>query len=292
MRIPAVIQSTVRGFSENECFTRAAALAYYSVFSLPSALVIVIYIAGLMYGRAAAAGEISSKLGSFVGPEAGKQIQEMISNAGQHQGTGLVAGLIALGALIIASTTAFAELQQSLDRAWNVEPDDSSVQSMTGKRVTSFLMVIGAGIVLLASMMFGTVMSAFGNKLPFHLSTGVMYASAFLVPWIIISLLVAAMFKALPDARVQWRDVAVGAIVTAALLIVAKFGMSIYLSRASVGSSYGAASSLAILLLWLFISAAILLLGAEFTRAWAREHGRDVQPSLGAHRVVVSRRAA
>src|SRR5204863_3430331 len=120
MRMVAVLRSTARSFTVDECSMRAAALAYYAVFSLPSALVIVIYVAGLMYGRAAAAGQISSKLESFVGPQAGSQIQAMISNAGQHRGSGLLAGLIALAALIIASTTAVSQLRETLNRVWSV----------------------------------------------------------------------------------------------------------------------------------------------------------------------------
>src|SRR5262249_40914619 len=155
------------------------------------------------------------------------------------------------------STTAFAQLQQSLNRAWSVEPDDWSFSALAKKRLFSFLMVIAAGLVLMASMVFGTVVSKFGDVLPSQI-TGRLYLLQLLVPWVVISLLVAAIFKVLPDARVCWGDVAVGAIVSGALLVLAKYGMTIYLSRASIASSYGAAGSLAILLLWLYISAALL----------------------------------
>src|SRR6185369_11646718 len=120
----------------------------------------------------AAAGQISAQLQSFAGPQAGSQIQSMIANAGQHRGSGLIASLIALGGLIFASTTAFAQLQDTLNRVWSVEPDDSSVRSMAGKRVTSFIVVLASGIVLLASMMFGTIVSTFGSQLPFQITGG------------------------------------------------------------------------------------------------------------------------
>jgi membrane protein len=291
VRIVSVARRAVHAFSADECSTRAAALAYYAVFSLPPALLIIIYVAGLNYGQAAAAGQISSHLESFVGPQAGMQIEAIISNAAQQKNGGLIASLIAVAGLIYASTTAFAELQQALNRAWSVEPDDWSLMSLAKKRVVSFLMVIAAGLVLVASMVFGTVVSKFGDALPFQI-TGGFYVVALLVPWVVISFLVAAVFKVLPDARVRWGDVAVGAVVSGALLVLAKYGMTMYLARASIASSYGAAGSLAILLLWLYVSAAILLIGAEFTRAWAQEHGRDVQPAGDAHKIRDWRRAA
>jgi membrane protein len=287
-----VFKRAATAFSVHECSTRAAALAFYTVFSLPPALLIAIYVAGLIYGQAAAAGQISAQLESFVGPQAGGQIQAMISNAEQHRGSGLVASLIALAGLIFASTTAFVNLQDTLNRVWSVEADDSSMTSVAAKRVTSFIVVLGCGIVLLASMMFGTVLSAFGPRLPFRITGGLLYVTELLVPFVVISFLVALVFKVLPDAWVEWKDVIFGAIVTAALLVAAKFGMSMYLSHATAANSYSAAGSLAILLLWLYISAAILLLGAVITRASALEHGRDVVPDIGARRIYDEQRPA
>jgi membrane protein len=291
MRFTSVVRRATRAFSADECSTRAAALAYYAVFSLPPALLIVIYVAGLKYGQAAAAGEISSQLGSFVGPQAGKLIEGLISNAAQQKNGGLIASVIAIIGLVYASTTAFAELQHALNRAWSVEPNDWSLMALAKKRLVSFLLVIAAGLALAASMVFGTVVSKFGNLLPLQF-TSRFYVVELLVPWVVISILVAVVFKVLPDARVRWRDVAVGAIVSGALLVLAKYGMTFYLSRASIGSSYGAAGSLAVLLLWFYVSAAILLLGAEFTGAWAQEHGREVEPARDAHKIPQWRRAA
>jgi membrane protein len=293
MRILSVARRAIHAFSADECSTRAAALAYYAFFSLPPVLLIIIYVAGLRYGEAAAAGQISSQLESFVGPQVGRQIESLISNAAQQKNGGLIASLFALAGLIYASTTAFAELQHTLNRAWSVEPNDWSLSTLAKKRFVSFLMVIAGGLVLVASMVFGTVVSRFGDALPFQISGRLPYVVELLVPWVVISILVAVVFKMLPDARVRWRDVAVGAIVSGTLLVLAKYGMTIYLSRASVASGYGAAGSLAILLLWLYVSAAFVLIGAEFTRAWAQEHGRDVQPTRDAHRIRADwRRAA
>jgi len=290
MRI-GVFRRVVDGFSAHECFTRSAALAYYGVFSLPPILLIAIYIAGSIYGQQAATGQISVQVGSFVGPQAASQIQTMISSAGQNKGSGLFAGLLAIVVLIVASTTAFVELQHTLNRVWSVERDEDSLESVAGKRILSFLMVIGVGIILGASMLFGTIVSTFGNRLPFHMSGMVTYLAALVLPWLLISIVVAVMFKTLPDARVESRDVALGAMLTAALLVLAKFGMTMYLSRATVLNTYGAAGSLAVLLLWLYVSAMVLLIGAEFSRAWALEHGRDVQPTAGAHRIEWRRAA-
>ena len=293
MQVVGVARRAVHNFFADECSTRAAAIAYYAVFSVPPALLIIIYIAGLKYGQSAAAGQISSQLESFIGPQAAGQIEAIISNAAQQKNGGLIASLIGLAALIYASTTAFAQLQQALNRAWSVEPDDSSFWSLVKKRLIPFLLVIAAGLVLMASMVFGTVVSAFGDALSFQVKGDLDYVLELLVPWGVISFLVAVVFKVLPDARVRWKDVMVGAILSGALLVLAKYGLTMYLSRASFASSYGAAGSLAILLLWLYVSAIILLIGAEFTRAWAQAHGRDVEPTQDAHKISPEwRRAA
>ena len=291
MRI-GLFRRAAYGFSTHECLTRAAALAYYAVFSLPPILLIAIYVAGLLFGQRAATGQISTQLGSFVGPQAASQIQTMISSAGQNRGSGLFAGLLAFAGLVVTSTAAFVQLQRTLNRVWSVEQDEDSIESVAGKRVLSFLMVIGMGIILLASMAFGTLVSTLGDRLPFRMTGTVNYLTELLLPWLVISFVVAVMFKVLPDARVRSRDVAVGAMLTAALLVLAKFGMAMYLSRATVANSYGAAGAFAVLLLWLYISAAILLIGAEFTAAWALEHGREIEPTAGAHRIEWWRRAA
>ena len=290
MRI-GLFRRAANGFSRHECFTRAASLAYYAVFSLPPILLIAIFIAGFMYGQRAVAGQISTQLGSFVGPQAASQIQSMISSAGQHRSSGLFATLLAVAGLIFASTTAFAELQHTLNKVWSVEQDDDSLESVAGKRILSFFMVIGVGIILLASMAFGTVVSSFGAQLPFQMSAGVSVLAELLLPWLLISIAVAVLFKFLPDARLRFRDVAVGAALTAVLLVLAKYGMAMYLSRATIANSYGAAGSFAVLLLWLYVSAVVLLIGAEFTAAWALEHGREVQPAAGAHRTEWRRAA-
>src|SRR5262245_7661404 len=285
MRIVAATKRAAQGFSADECWTRAAALAYYAFFSLPAALLIIIYIAGLEYGESAAAGQISSHLGSFVGPQAAGQIEALISNAAQQKNAGRITSLIALAGLIYASTTAFAQLQQALNRAWAVEPDGSSLWSLAKKRLVPFLIVIAAGVVLMVSMVATTVRSALGDAFPFRITGSLGHVLDLVIPWAVISFLVAVLFKILPDARVRWRDVAVGAIVSGALLVLAKNGLTMYLTRAPFASGYGAAGSLGLLLLWLYVSAAIILIGAEFTRAWAQEHGRDVEPTSGAHKI-------
>jgi membrane protein len=152
-------------------------------------------------------------------------------------------------------------------------------------------MVIGVGIILLVSMAFSAVVSTLGDRLPFRMTESMSLLAQLLLPWLLISIVVAVIFKVLPAAQVQSRDVAVGAALTGALLVLAKFAMATYLSHATVANSYGAAGSFAVLLLWLYVSAAILLIGAEFTAAWAIEHGREVQPAAGAHRIELRRAA-
>ena len=278
-------------FSEDRCWTFSAALSYYAVFSLPWILLVVVYVAGWIVGEQAAAGEIRSGIQSVAGSGVAEQIQTMLQNASRPGGHGILATLVGIGLVIVSSTSAFAELQFALNQAWEVEPRNSGWSDFASKRLISFLMVIGMGFILLVSMALRAVVAAGGvNWLPISWLLGGVWETV--LTWAIVTLLVGGIFKVLPDASVGIADVAVSAVLTGALLTASKYGMSIYLAHSSVGSSFGAAGSLAILLLWLYVSSAILLFGAEVARAWSRAHGRDVIPERGAVSTAQRDRAA
>jgi len=258
---------------------------------LPWILLVVVYVAGWIVGEQAAAGEIRSGIQSVAGSGVAEQIETMLQNASRPGGHGILATLVGIGVVIVSSTSAFAELQFALNQAWEVEPRNSGWSDFASKRLISFLMVIGMGFILLVSMALRAVVAAGGvNWLPISWLLGGVWETV--LTWAIVTLLVGGIFKVLPDARVGIADVAVSAVLTGALLTASKYGMSVYLAHSSVGSSFGAAGSLAILLLWLYVSSAILLFGAEVARAWSRAHGRDVIPERGAVSTAQRDRAA
>lgn len=280
-----VIKSTLSEFSDDRCWTLAAALAFYTIFSLPWILLIIVYVAGAFFGHQAASGELSQRLQSVTSPQLAGEIQSLLQAVSKPEGRSVWATVVSIGAIIVSSTSAFSELQLALNRAWEVQPQDSSWTGFATKRFTSFLLIIAIGIVMLASMALGAVVTAAQGVfyIPFANLLAGMWQNLF--SWGLVTLLVAAIFRVLPDAKVGWRDVLIGAMFTGILLVAGKYGMSVYLAHSSVGSTFGGAGSLAILMLWLYYSAAILLLGAEFTREWSRSAGREVKPQEGAVRI-------
>src|SRR5262249_36637734 len=215
----------------------------------------------------------------------------MLRNASRPGGHSVLATLVGIAAVIVSSTSAFSELQYALNQAWEVQPRNSGWADLAVKRLISFLIVVGMAFVLLASMALRALVSAGAvSRLPFSHLLGGRWGTCF--AWWILTFLVGGIFKVVPDATIRVRDVAASAVLTGLLLTATKYGMSVYLAHSSVATSFGAAGSLAILLLWLYASSAILLFGAEFARAWARSAGRDVVPERGAVRTDKLDRAA
>ena len=286
-----VLKKTFQDFSEDRCTSMAAALAYYTVFSLPPLLVIVITVAGLVLDPARVQEAVQQQAGSLVGPQAAEQIGTMIENAGNLGSKGTVGIVLGVAALLFGATSAFAQLQEALNRAWEVKPDPEGggVARMILKRVLSLGMVVSIAFLLLVSLAVSAVISSLGSYLS-GLVPGGLSEVAFLVinaavSLVIITFLFAAIFKVLPDAKVTWRDVGVGAFATALLFVVGKFALGFYLGRSDPGEAFGAAGALALILVWIYYSAMILLVGAEFTQAWAQHYGSGVQPDEDAVRL-------
>ncbi len=288
-----MLKKTIAEFAQDDCLQMAAALAYYTVFSLPPLLVLVIMIAGVQFGEDAVQGRVQEEVTRLVGPQAAEQVQTMISNASESLAGGgnFWATLLGVAALVFGATGAFAQLQKALNRAWNVQPDPerSGVKNFLLKRALSFGMILGTGFLLLVSLTLSALLTAIGTGLqewlpglPINLSRALDFALSFAV----ITVLFAAIFRILPDARISWRDVWIGAATTAVLFVVGKMAIGFYLGQSDPGSVFGAAGSLALVLLWIYFSALLLLLGAEFTQVWARRHGEAIVPSRGAVRVV------
>ena len=283
-----LLKETIAEIGDDDVPTLSAAIAYYTVFSLPPLLVILVGIAGLLFGPDTVQEAIMGQVGGLAGEEAGREVQTMIENAGDV-GDSLGTKLLGIAALLFGATGAFAQLQKALNRAWDIEPaQGSGIRGFVMKRVLSFGMVLTIAFLLLVSLALSAFLSSLhdtiGGILPGGLSPVVWQLINAGVSIGVITLLFAALFVLLPDAEIQWRDVWIGAAVTAIFFTVGKWAIGLYLGTSNPGSAFGAAGSLALILVWVYYSALILLAGAEFTQVWARRFGSRIEAEEGAVR--------
>ncbi|HEX3556337.1 MAG TPA: YihY/virulence factor BrkB family protein [Thermoanaerobaculia bacterium] len=287
-----LIKDSFKEWQDDDSLQLGAALSYYAIFSLAPMLLIVIAVAGLIYGRDAVQGQLVGELGGLVGPQGGQAIQSMIASAGKH-GSGVLATVVGVVTILFGATGVFVQLQDSLNKIWDVEAKPGlGLRSFIMTRVVSFGMILGIGFLLLISLVVSAAVSAVGAW-----ATGLLPGAkilievlTFLVSFGVVTLLFAMLFKFLPDVKLVWRDVWIGAVATALLFTVGKFLIGLYLGRASVISSYGAAGSVVVLLLWIYYSSQILFFGAEFTKVYASRHGSHVTPEEHAVPVVQEKR--
>lgn len=275
-------RGTLEGYNRDKVPRLAAALAYYTVFSLAPVLLIAVAVAGFIYGEQAAQGQLQSSLSSLVGNDAAGTIQGILENM-RKPGAGIVATLIGIVTLLLGATGVFAELQDSLNTIWGVQPRPKrNLWAAVGERLASFLMVLGIALLLLASLVISTILSTLTEILGDRLS-GFLTAPLDLgISFGITAVLFALIYKVLPDVEIDWKDVALGSGLTAALFIVGKSLISLYLGRSGISSTYGAAGSFVLLLLWVFYSAQIFFIGAEFTKVFAKWRGKEIQPGRNA----------
>src|SRR5690606_18297807 len=263
--IPGIIMEAFRKFNEDKVTRLAAALAYYTIFSIAPLLIIVIAIAGAVFGEEAARGQIVAQIRDVVGDSGAELIQEMIQNANQP-GTGVVATIVGIITLLIGATGVFGQLQDSLNTIWGVMPKPGlGIMHTIKTRVLSFALVFGIGFVLLVALVIDAALAGALNYLTDQLPLGGVMPQVFnpLISLVVLSILFAILFKYLPDVKIAWRDVIVGAVVTALLFIIGKFLIGLYLGNSSPASVYGAAGSLVVLLIWIYYSSVILFFGAE-----------------------------
>jgi membrane protein len=291
-----LLKDSGKDFIDDDCPTQAAALSYYTTFSLPPLLVMILLILRAVVDPRDIQGQIETQMGSLMGPTATEQIRTILRQVHEPGSGGLLPTVLSIGALILGATGAFGQLQAALNRAWGVAPDPQKggLKAFLMKRVFSFGMILSVAFLLLVSLVLSAALTAFGGALGGMLPTGVsatlLQVINQVISFVVIAALFAAMFKVLPDARAAWRDVWVGAAVTALLFVVGKFLIGLYLGRSNPGQAFGAAASLAVMLLWIYYSSMILLYGAEFTQAWAERRGRGIVPEKGAVRVVQERK--
>lgn len=279
----SLLKETFDEFTSDECPRMAAAMAFYAVFSLPALLVVVISIAGLIAGRDQTVESLTAYFEDALGRDAARQIGTMLEQAGQR-GRGIVASAIGFSVLLAGASGVMLELQTALNRAWGVTPDpkQSVIRTFLFKRLLSFGMLLGIVFLLLASLVISWMLTTFGalieRSVPAGLSSELLEAINLAVSLVVITLVFAALLKYVPDARIGWRDVWIGAAVTALLFTAGRYLISMYLGRTSTASAFGAAGSLVVVLLWVYYSAQIFLFGAAFTRAYACKHGSCREP--------------
>jgi membrane protein len=280
-----ITKLTAKDWIGADPFRQSAVVAYYAIFSIPALLVIIIALAGLAFGREAVQGQISDQISLAMGQETAKQIEDIIAKSSEQK-TSIVATIISIITLILGSTGVFTQLQTSLNQIWEVKVSAKKKWLKSLKdRLFSFGIVLSIGFLMLVSLLLTTGLEAFSGWIKGHLPDFMLHVFKllnFIISFGVISTLFALIYKILPDAKVRWKDVWIGAMATTLLFILGKFLLGIYFAKASPGSAYGAAGSIILIMLWVSYSCMILFFGAEFTKQYSVFHGREVEPKKDA----------
>lgn len=284
----SLLKETYKGWNDSDPWRLSAVVAYYAIFSLPALLIIVINIAGAVFGQEAIQGKVSAEIGKAMGPDAAETIETMITNASTNEHS-TIATIIGIATLLFGATGVFYQLQKSLNEVWRIkEVPDAGLKKMIISRATGFGLIIVIGFLLLISLVVSTVLTAFGdwikNILPDYLHF-IFLVINFIFAFAVITVLFALIFKFLPDVIIKWKSVWIGSIVTSFLFVLGKFGLSIYFGKADPGSAYGATGSIILILLWVSYSCLILFFGAEFTQVYAKRYGHPIEPDKYAKRI-------
>lgn len=266
-----LIQDTVVSWNDHDATTQSAALAFYTMFSLAPLMIVVIALAGMAFGADAVRGQILSEFQGWMGRDAATFLQGLLRTAARPS-TNKLAGVLGLLTLVFGASGVFVQLQQSLNRIWGVVPrPGAAFTSLLRKRILSFAVVLGIGFLLVVSLVLSTALTAVGDYLErrYQLPVKLLHLGNILVSFVLIALLFALIFRLLPDVHLAWRHVLLGAVVTSILFGIGKSLIGFYLGRTGAASAYGAAGSLVMILSWVYYSALVFLLGAEFTRVYS-----------------------
>lgn len=270
-----LIKQTVSSWNDVNAPRLGAALAFYTMLSLAPLLVLCTGIAGFVFGPAAAQGRIVAELQTLVGYQGGVAIQSLLAHA-EKLSSGVAAMAVGVVLLLFGASSVFGELRDSLNLVWGVRnTTEGWIKGLIKYRFVSFAMIIGCGFLLLVSLLFSTAIAAAGKLMGSYLpvSEAVLQLANYALSFIAVTVIFALMYKVVPDVRIEWDDVWIGAAVTSALFSLGKLFIGLYLGKASIGSAYGAAGSLVVFLIWVYYSAQIFFLGAEFTRIYSERHG-------------------
>lgn len=275
-----LLRDTFSGFVDDEALSWGASIAYYTLFSIAPVLLVVVAIAGLVFGRDAAEGAIVDQFSVLMGHQTAQALQGMVESAAQPR-EGTLATIIGVVVLFIAVSGVFGEVQSAMNAIWKAAPSkQSTVTRLLRARLVSMGLVVTAGFLLMVSLAASAALSGFSSYLSivFPALQAVLNVVDIVLSALLIGGLFAAMFKVLPDTDIAWRDVAVGALASTILFEGGKYAIAFYVGQTNVSSSYGAAGALIVLLVWIYYSAQIFLLGAEFSRAYAKRYGSHANP--------------
>jgi membrane protein len=269
-----MLKDTVLSFVEDEALSRGAAIAFYTVTSLAPVLLIVIAIAGLVFGQDAAQNAISDQFSTLMGRQTAEVLQSAIASAAGTSSS-IIATIVGIAILIVTASGVFGELQAALNSIWKAKSQATTVSGLIRARAVSLGLVAALGFLLIVSLVISAGLTAFENYLDIVLPLGklILPALNFFVSIVLLAVLFGAIYKVLPDRNLQWNDVVIGALVTSVFFNIGKSLIGWYIGSSAVATSYGAAAGLIVLLLWVYYSAQIFLLGAEFTKIYANRHG-------------------
>jgi membrane protein len=281
-----MLKKTVLSFVDDDALSRGAAIAFYTVTSIAPVLLIVVAVAGLAFGRDAAQNAISIQLSGLMGQQTADVLQSAVASAA-GKSSGMLATVIGAATLIATASGVFGEMQSALNAIWKAKPQATTVSRLIQARATSLGLVAALGFLLIVSLAVSAGLTAFGNYLDSIVPIGklILPLLNFTVSLALLAVLFAAIYKVLPDRRLEWRDVVIGAVVTAVLFTIGKTLIGWYLGSSAVASSYGAAGGLIVFLLWVYYSVQVFLLGAEFTKIYANRHGSKQEQPVAAPNV-------
>lgn len=282
MKIVVYTKQVLKEFSSDNILKYSASLAYYTVFSIAPLLVIVITLSGIFFGKEAVQGQVYEQLNHFVGSVAAIQIQDTIKNI-HLTGNNFFASVISIVILFIGATSIFGEVQDSLNKIWGLRIKARKVWwKLFLNRLLSFSLIISIGFIMIVSLVLNALVAAFGRFIGKYILNYSLYfieVTEAILSFIVAAFLFSLMFKILPDAKIKWKDVLIGGIVTAIFFTIGKLGIGFYLGQSNLTSLYGAAGSIIILMVWVYYSSIILYLGAEFTKVYAKLYGGKILPN-------------
>ena len=277
-----LVKQTFNQWNEREPFNNSIIISYYTIFSLPGLLVIVINVAGYFYDKKEVTKQITGQIQAMVGGDTANDVQSIIDKASEGKET-VISSILGIATLLFGATGVFYQLQQILNKMWEVKPKPKQkILKLIRDRVFSFGLILAVGFLLLVSLVLSAGLSALSDWVLGYISDSLKLLFVvldFVVSFTVVTVLFASIYKFLPDAKISWKDVWVGAIMTSVLFVIAKFGLGLYFGTSDPGSTYGAAGSIILIMLWVSYAGLILLFGAEFTHVYADEYGKKVQPT-------------
>ena len=278
----AVLKTAFTGFVEHNAMRMSASLSYYTLFSLAPMLLTIIALTSIFVGQDAVEGQVYGQIKGLLGSDGAKQVQDIIKNT-QQSGQSGWAAVVGSITLLIGATGTFAEMQDAINFIWGLKPKPrNGIINYLITRLLSFSLIVSLGFLLLVSLGVNALLNAFSERAELYFSEATFYifwALNVLVVWCVIALLFAIIFKVLPDGKIGWKEALIGAGFTSLLFMLGKSAIGLYLGQSSVGSAYGAAGSVVLILLWVYYSALILYFGAEFTKAYTEHTGKHIIPN-------------